>query len=316
MIHNIGMEIKILRERKGVTGKELAEKIDLSQSQMSRLEKGQRRIDTKTLAKIAEALDVKPSFFFKEDEEELKDINIALVNRNIGRLIRKRRRERHLTPEELASKVGKTKSYINEIENGNLDFMTSELAKRICKVLKIEPTYFFETQQDTIDSLKQQVLRMQRAHADSTLGRILTDEEGEPVQRQSIPIINTLSSGYPTEFAKEGVPLGEVDDYIFLPRIDDKHAFAIYVIGDSMTQDQAPSFREGDIAAFASKVEIKSRDFVFARIEGERPTFRQVFFDPNGTIRLQPLNRNYAPSIFHREEIIDWWRLVGHIERF
>ena len=57
-----------------------------------------------------------------------------------------------------------------------------------------------------------------------------------------------------------------------------------------MEQDISPSFREGDIAVFSSKSEIRSRDFVYARLEAERPTFRQVFFDPNGTIRLQPLS--------------------------
>ena len=56
---NIGMEIKILRERKRISGKELAERIGLSQSQMSRLEKGQRRIDAQILHKIARALDVR-----------------------------------------------------------------------------------------------------------------------------------------------------------------------------------------------------------------------------------------------------------------
>jgi transcriptional regulator with XRE-family HTH domain len=37
---DIGLEIRLLRERKQITGKELAERIGLSQSQMSRLEKG------------------------------------------------------------------------------------------------------------------------------------------------------------------------------------------------------------------------------------------------------------------------------------
>ena len=52
---DIGLEIKILRERLKVSSKELASRIGLSQSQMSRLEKGQRRIDTTILHKIAAA---------------------------------------------------------------------------------------------------------------------------------------------------------------------------------------------------------------------------------------------------------------------
>ena len=62
---DIGLEVKILRERIKMSAKDLAETIGLSQSQMSRLEKGQRRIDTKVLARIAEALGVEPSYFFR-----------------------------------------------------------------------------------------------------------------------------------------------------------------------------------------------------------------------------------------------------------
>ena len=47
---DIGLEVKILRERIQMSAKDLAEKIGLSQSQMSRLEKGQRRIDTRAVS--------------------------------------------------------------------------------------------------------------------------------------------------------------------------------------------------------------------------------------------------------------------------
>ena len=63
---DIGEQIKKLREEKRITGKDLARRIGLSQSQMSRLEKGQRRIDTEVLARIADALDVSPACFFGE----------------------------------------------------------------------------------------------------------------------------------------------------------------------------------------------------------------------------------------------------------
>ena len=66
---DIGLEIRILRERLKVSAKELAERVGLSQSQMSRLEKGQRRIDTKVLHRIADALGVDPSHFFRGEGE-------------------------------------------------------------------------------------------------------------------------------------------------------------------------------------------------------------------------------------------------------
>ena len=65
---DVGLEVRILRERLKISAKELAERIGLSQSQMSRLEKGQRRVDTRVLAKISEALNVDPAYFFGGQE--------------------------------------------------------------------------------------------------------------------------------------------------------------------------------------------------------------------------------------------------------
>ncbi|RMG08184.1 MAG: XRE family transcriptional regulator, partial [Planctomycetota bacterium] len=63
-----GTEIKLLREQRKLSAKELAERVGLSPSQMSRLESGQRRVDAVLLSKIARALDVHPSYFFREAE--------------------------------------------------------------------------------------------------------------------------------------------------------------------------------------------------------------------------------------------------------
>ena len=62
--HRFGLEIKLLREQKQLSAKDLAERVGLSPSQMSRLESGQRRVDAVLLSKIARALDVHPSHFF------------------------------------------------------------------------------------------------------------------------------------------------------------------------------------------------------------------------------------------------------------
>jgi SOS-response transcriptional repressor LexA len=107
-----------------------------------------------------------------------------------------------------------------------------------------------------------------------------------------------------------------VDDYVFLPRVDDEKAFALHVSGDSMDRQESPSFRDGDIVVFSQKPEVRSRDFVFARLESHRPTFRQVFFDPPGGVRLQPLDLSFPPQTFPREEVLRMWKLVAHLHRY
>ena len=75
---DIGSQIKLLREERRITGKDLALKIGLSQSQMSRLEKGQRRIDTEVLGRIATALDVSHAMFFDEEQSPTSDDPLTL----------------------------------------------------------------------------------------------------------------------------------------------------------------------------------------------------------------------------------------------
>lgn len=71
-----------LRERLGLTTTELASKVDMSQAQISRLENGKQGFRSHTLAKISEALGVKPIYFFLED----RDVSTAEVVRESGDL--------------------------------------------------------------------------------------------------------------------------------------------------------------------------------------------------------------------------------------
>ena len=103
---DIGLEVKILRERIQMSAKDLAEKIGLSQSQMSRLEKGQRRIDTRVLARIADALGVEPSYFFRGGEAPSGGVIEPRLPGSLGKEIRSQRRKRHLSVEDVALKLG------------------------------------------------------------------------------------------------------------------------------------------------------------------------------------------------------------------
>jgi transcriptional regulator with XRE-family HTH domain len=324
---DIGLEIRLLRERKQVTGKELAERIGLSQSQMSRLEKGQRRIDTKLLNRIAEALDVKPAYFFGERDPETALAEMSPDMKDVGRIIRGERHRLHLTSDELAAKIGKTASYVKAVEDGEIDIVSNDLIMRFGKALKLSPLVFFEAQQNTIASLRRQVARLAQTHTERTLGALVTAEldtgepqEGEesappPPKRKAIPVIGTVAGGYPTEFTADGIPLDDISEFVFVPYVEDDKAFALHCVGDSMEQQAEPTFREGDVVVFSPKAQVQNRDFVFARLTAQRPVFSQIVFDPNASIRLQPLNRNYPPIICIREEIVSLYKAVAHVKR-
>lgn len=306
-----------------MSSKDLAETIGLSQSQMSRLEKGQRRVDAEILNKIANALNVSPSYFFEDNKNagppdvDVEQLNS--INQDIGRLIRTERRKRHYTAEQFGAKIGRNGPFIQALEEGKMDMVTPELIQKICKVLKMDPSEFFVTQQGIISQLKKQVLRLNKAFSDSTRGNVeLAGDSAEDatVTRQAIPVMGSVFDGYPREFGPDGLPLSEVDEYVFVPGVNDPKAFAVCVVGDQMVQNADPSFKEGDIAIFSPQAEVLSRDFVFVRPEDGTPQFCQIFFDSGGQIRLQPLNTNYPPTFHGKQDILGWWKMVARIERF
>ena len=74
----LGLKIKELRKRKGLTQEQLAELIDMEQNSISVIESGRNFPTLGTLEKIAKVLDVNLSDFFDYDYiEDIDDIKAS-----------------------------------------------------------------------------------------------------------------------------------------------------------------------------------------------------------------------------------------------
>ncbi len=317
---DIGLEIKVLRERLKLSSKDLAAKVGLSQSQMSRLEKGQRRIDTTILHKISEALGVDPSFFFRdihsaeaptEANPASSTIQPTLRFDQIGKLVRSERRKRHLSVDELAQKVGRTKAYMAAFEEGK-HALEPELANKLVKALKVTPNFFVEAQQEMLKALESQVARLDQALAEAHRG---TDSGGDNDRQRSIPLLGFLSESQPFLFDQKGHPVKEPEDFLVVPGFQDSEAFAITVAGDAMEASSGPSFREGDIIVFTPATIPRSRDLALLRLKDDTLVFRKIFFETDASVRLQPLNIDHASRSVARSEIISFFSVALHVGR-
>lgn len=75
-IMSIGKVIQSLRERLGISQKELADKIDISYSVMNRIESGERPTRDAEIKRIAKALDVSPNYLLGvSSDKERKYMN-------------------------------------------------------------------------------------------------------------------------------------------------------------------------------------------------------------------------------------------------
>ena len=132
-----------------------------------------------------------------------------------------------------------------------------------------------------------------------------------------IPVINKVAAGYPREFTDLGYPVGIADEYVTVPaELSDPSAFAVRVVGDSME----PKYHEGDIVIFSPAAKVRSGDDCFVRFamaggpsDGES-TFKRVFFDSDGQIRLQPLNEQHAPTFVKSSQIAGIFRAAARYE--
>lgn len=63
-IANLGIHVRQLREKKGMSQQDLADDCSITQNQVGRIERAEINTTVKTLVKIANALDVEPKELF------------------------------------------------------------------------------------------------------------------------------------------------------------------------------------------------------------------------------------------------------------
>lgn len=79
MSNNIGEKLRILRNTKGYTTQQLADKVSVSQSYISRFENGRAIPDIDMLEKILHALETNLSIFFSEDYQDMSEDLLQLL---------------------------------------------------------------------------------------------------------------------------------------------------------------------------------------------------------------------------------------------
>ncbi|KJD40537.1 hypothetical protein QD46_07775 [Paenibacillus polymyxa] len=80
----VGERIKSIRKAKGLTQAVLGEQVELPQSYIGGIEKGERNISLDTLQKLLSALHISPSELFREYDN--KDANLKEIIESLDRI--------------------------------------------------------------------------------------------------------------------------------------------------------------------------------------------------------------------------------------
>jgi phage repressor protein C with HTH and peptisase S24 domain len=103
---------------------------------------------------------------------------------------------------------------------------------------------------------------------------------------QSVPLLGFAQAGSGGYFDDGGLPTGKGWDEVALPSVNDEHAYALEISGDSMK----PAYRDGDVIVVSPGTPIRRGDRVVVKTRGGEVMVKELKRRTAKTLELQSLN--------------------------
>jgi phage repressor protein C with HTH and peptisase S24 domain len=116
----------------------------------------------------------------------------------------------------------------------------------------------------------------------------LIGDNQQPVQ--SVPLIGFGQAGAGGHFDDSGFPTGKGWDEVALPSVNDEHAYALEISGDSMK----PTYRDGDVIVVSPGTPIRRGDRVVVKTRGGEVMVKELKRRTAKALELQSLNPNHV----------------------
>jgi phage repressor protein C with HTH and peptisase S24 domain len=107
---------------------------------------------------------------------------------------------------------------------------------------------------------------------------------------QSVPLLGFAEAGSGGYFDDGGFPVGKGWDQVGLPTINDEHAYALEISGDSMK----PAYRDGDVIVVSPGTPIRRGDRVVVKTRAGEVMVKELRRRTAKTLELQSLNPAHA----------------------
>ncbi len=107
---------------------------------------------------------------------------------------------------------------------------------------------------------------------------------------QSVPLLGFAEAGSGGYFDDGGFPVGKGWNEIGLPSVNDEHAYALEISGDSMK----PSYRDGDVIVVSPGTAIRRGDRVVVKTKDGEVMVKELKRRTAKALELQSLNPNHA----------------------
>ncbi len=204
---------------------------------------------------------------------------------NFGDLVKRLRKERGLTLEAVAKKIGSHKGYVSGIENDKVNPPSVKIIKKFAKLFtQDERTLVRIAWADKAPAIIREDAQRVMAMAET--------EGSSPVDLSRVPLINTLATGYASELGADGRVKPVVNATLALPKSRASLEFAATVCDDSIVY------------------------IVFSLRQKRQALVRQVMLEQGDHIVLQPLNKEFPLEFLTHDDVDAVYRVVGKVEMF
>jgi phage repressor protein C with HTH and peptisase S24 domain len=118
---------------------------------------------------------------------------------------------------------------------------------------------------------------------------------------QSVPLLGLAQAGAGGFFTDGGFPAGKGWDEVGLLSVNDEHAYALEVSGDSMR----PSYRDGDLIVVSPAAQIRKGDRVVVKTRDGEVMVKELKRRTSKTLELQSLNPNHVDRVLPASDV-EW----------
>ena len=125
--------------------------------------------------------------------------------------------------------------------------------------------------------------------------------EDTPRVMQSVPLLGFAQAGAGGYFTDGGFPAGKGWDEVGLPSVNDEHAYALEISGDSMK----PAYRDGDVIVVSPGSPIRRGDRVVVKTRDGEVMVKELKRRTAKTLELQSLNPNHVDRTLAAADV-DW----------
>ncbi len=133
----------------------------------------------------------------------------------------------------------------------------------------------------------------------------LIGDSGRAVTRP-VPLIGFAEAGAGGYFDDGGFPVGRGWDEIAFPAVNDEHAYALEISGESMM----PAYRDGDVIVVSPAAPIRRGDRVVVRTKDGEVIVKELKRRTSKTIELRSLNPSHKERTLPVREVLWIARIV------